>query len=480
MDLQLLSVASELYPLVKTGGLADVAGALPAALAGEGVRVTTLVPGYPAVLAALQDRVAVLDRPMLMGGAATVWRGTAAGIDLLVLDAAHLYDRPGNPYLASDGQDWPDNAARFAALARIAADIAVGAIADYVPDVVQVHDWQAALVPAYLHYGRVPHPPVVLTIHNLAFQGRFPAYRLGEIGLPAAAYALDGVEYYGDIGYLKAGILFADHITTVSPTYATEIMTVAGGMGLDGLLSGRAADVTGILNGIDTYVWNPATDPRIAQTFDAATIARRAANKAAVQRVFGLAEDADALLIGVVSRLTDQKGIDLILAALPDLLAAGGQLALLGSGDAVLEDAFLLSAARHPDRIGCRIGYDEDLAHGIQAGADALLVPSRFEPCGLTQLCALRYGAVPIVAWVGGLADTVIHANPVAIDRGAATGIQFPPASLAALRAALAQAGQLFADGAPWQQMQANAMDTDVSWSAPAKRYAALFRRLAD
>jgi starch synthase len=478
--LRLLSVASELYPLVKTGGLADVAGALPGAMAGAGVAVTTLVPGYPAVRAALTESVPVLRIASLMGGEAVVLRGRAAELDLLVLDAPHLFDRPGNPYLGPDGRDWPDNAQRFAALARVAADVAKGAIADWRPDVVQAHDWQAALVPAYFHYDGEPHAPVVLTIHNLAFQGRFPPYLLGELGFPAEAYALDGLEYYGDIGFLKAGLLFADHITTVSPSYATEIRTVAGGMGLDGLLAGRAADLTGILNGIDTDVWDPATDPCIAARFEAATLSARSANKAALQRSFGLSEDPDALLTGVVSRLTGQKGMDLLLAAMPDLLAAGGQLALLGSGDAALEDAFLLLAARYPDQVGCRIGYDEELAHGIQAGVDALLVPSRFEPCGLTQLCALRYGAIPIVAWVGGLADTVVNANPMALERGVATGIQFQPDSLEALRAALLRAVGMFADKAVWRSMQANAMATNVGWSAPARLYAGLFHKLID
>jgi len=476
--LRLLSVASEIYPLVKTGGLADVAGALPAAMAREDIAVTTLVPGYPAIMAALTGGDVVLDLPMLMGGPAVVRRGTAAGLDLLVLDAPALFDRPGNPYLGPDGRDWADNAIRFAALARVAADIARGAVADWVPDVVQAHDWQAALVPAYLHYDGEPHPPVVLTIHNLAFQGRFPPYLLGALGFPAEAYALDGLEYYGDIAFLKAGLLFADHITTVSPSYAVEIRTEAGGMGLSGLLSGRAADLTGILNGIDIEEWNPATDNRIAARFDRDSMTARGANKRALQRMFGLAEEEDALLVGVVSRLTGQKGMDLMLAALPDLLAAGGQLALLGSGDAALEDALRALSALHPTQVGCRIGYDEDLAHGIQAGSDALLVPSRFEPCGLTQLCALRYGAVPIVAWVGGLADTVVNANPVALHRGVATGIQFQTDSVDALLAALGQAITLFADKAAWQRIQANAMATDVSWTLPAQQYAELFRAL--
>ena len=476
--LRLLAVASELYPLVKTGGLADVAGALPAALAAQKVAVTTLVPGYPAVMAALGRRTAVLRVDTWNGGSATVWRGRAAGLDLFVLDAPEFYDRPGNPYLGPDGHDWPDNAVRFALLARVAADIAQGAIPRYRPAAVHVHDWQAALVPAYLHYDGRPHPPVVLTIHNLAFQGRFPASCLAQIGLPAEAHTLDGVEYYGDVGYLKAGLRFADRITTVSPTYAVEIRTPAGGMGLDGLLAGRAAALTGILNGIDTDVWDPAADPAIAVRFDAATLSRRAGNKAAVQAAFGLAGDPDALLLGIVSRLTDQKGMDLVLAAIPDIVSAGAQLVVLGSGDPAHEAGFRAAAAAHPDRIGCRIGYDEALAHQIQAGVDALLVPSRFEPCGLTQLCALRYGAVPIVTRIGGLADTIVDANPAAMARGVATGIQIGPGSVEALRAGITLASDLYRDRKVWGQLQQNGMATDISWTVPAARYAALFRSL--
>lgn len=477
--LALLAVASELYPLVKTGGLADVTGALPAALAGQGVAVTTLVPGYPAVMAALTGRSAVLQVVRPDGGSATVWSGKAAGLDLMVLDAGGLFDRPGNPYLGPDGQDWPDNAERFALLARVAADIARGAISGYRPDVLHVHDWQAALVPAYLHYDGQPHPPVVLTIHNLAFQGRFPASCLARIGLPPEAYCLDGVEYFGDIGYLKAGLLFADRITTVSPTYAVEIRTAAGGMGLDGLLAARASDLTGILNGIDLDVWDPAHDPAIAAAFTASTLGRRAANRAALQAIFGLPRDPDGLLLGVISRLTDQKGIDLVLGAVPDIVAAGGQLVLLGSGDRGHEDGFQAAAAAYPDRIACRIGYDEALAHRIQAGVDALLVPSRFEPCGLTQLCALRYGAIPIVTRIGGLADTIVDANPVAMMRNIATGIQIGPDSLEALRAGIALAATLRADRRAWRRLQRNAMATDVGWTAAASQYATLFRSLA-
>jgi len=466
------------YPLVKTGGLADVAGALPKALAAEDVAVTTFVPGYPAVLRVLEGAATVLSIDELFGGGARVVAASAAGLDLLVLDAPHLFARDGNPYLGPDGRDWPDNAFRFAAFASVAAQIAGGAVEALRPDVVHAHDWQAGLVPAYLRYAGHTVPPTVITVHNLAFGGLFAAELLPALGLPPAAYSVDGVEFHGRIGYLKAGLRFADRITTVSPTYADEITTAEGGMGLDGLLRARAAVLSGILNGIDVGVWDPATDPLLSANYDAAHLGARAANTAALQARFGLDADPQALLIGVVSRLTEQKGLDLLVGALPHLLRSGAQLVLLGAGETGLERAFAYAATAHRGKIGCLIGYDEALAHHIQAGAAALLVPSRFEPCGLTQLCALRYGAVPIVARVGGLADTIVDANEMALAAGVATGIQFAPPAQHALERALTRAATLFQDHTAWSALQANGMRADVSWRRPAHRYANLYREL--
>ena len=409
--LKVLSVASEVFPLIKTGGLADVVGALPAALAREGVEIRTLVPGYPAVTAKLGDAQSAHVYDDLFGGPARILIGKSAGLDLFAIDAPHLYDRPGNPYLGPNGLDWPDNAQRFAALARVGADIGLGAIDAFRPQVVQAHDWQAALAAAYLNYADGPRPGVVTTIHNMAFQGRFPMSLFGELGLPPQAQTIDGVEYFGGVGYLKAGLRLSDRITTVSPTYAREIMTPEFGMGLDGLLRTRAAVVQGIVNGIDDTVWNPVTDDALPQNYSALRIDMRVRNKTALQTQMGLALGVDRPLFGVISRLSDQKGLDLLLQALPGLIAKGGQLALLGSGDPSLEAGFSAAATARPDSVGCVLGYDERLAHLIQAGADFIVMPSRFEPCGLTQLCALRYGAPPIVARVGGLADTVIDAN---------------------------------------------------------------------
>jgi starch synthase len=475
---KVLAVTPELYPLIKTGGLADVTGALPAALAGEGVAAATLVPGYRDVLRALTDARTVHQYTDLFGGPARLLSATAAGLDLFVLDAPHHYDRDGGPYVDAAGVDWPDNARRFAALSRAGADLGLGLLPAWRPDVVHAHDWPAGLTAAYLQYSGRRRPGTVMTVHNLAFQGRFDRSLLRLLGLPATAFGVDGVEYYGGIGYLKAGLRLADRITTVSPTYAAEICTPDGGMGLDGLLRGRADRLTGILNGIDVAVWDPAHDPLTASPYDAETLGVRAANKALLQAELGLDPDPEAMVFAVVSRLTWQKGLDLLLAALPTLLAQGAQLAVLGSGDAPLQAGFAAAAAAHPGRVACLLGYHETAAHRIQAGADALLVPSRFEPCGLTQLYALRYGAVPVVARVGGLADTVIDASPMAVAAGVATGVQFAPVNVPMLEHAIRRTAALYRDKPAWRRLQANGMATDVSWAGPARLYADLFRGL--
>jgi starch synthase len=317
-----------------------------------------------------------------------------------------------------------------------------------------------------------------MTVHNLAYQGKFPAELLGALGLPAHAFTLDGVEYYGGIGFLKAGLQLADRITTVSPTYAREIQGDEYGMGFGGLLRERAAVLSGILNGIDTAVWNPVTDPAIASPYGVDCLELRAPNKAALQQRMGLRVSPDAFLLGVVSRLSWQKGLDLLVACLPTILNGGMQLALLGDGDADLREAFSAAAAANPGRIGVVTGYDESLAHAIQAGSDALVVPSRFEPCGLTQLCALRYGAIPIVANVGGLADTVIDES----DAADATGFKFGPVNTEALDHALRRAAASFfasrSNASLWPRIQLNGMLTDVSWRHRAGRYAELYRQI--
>ncbi|WP_131195458.1 glycogen synthase GlgA [Lichenihabitans psoromatis] len=478
-NLQVLSVSSELFPLIKTGGLADVTGALPAALAKENVAIRSLLPAYPAVLRGLKDATAVHAYKTLFGGPARILAGTSGGIEIFALDAPHLFNREGNPYVASNGSDWPDNVLRFAALGRVGADIALGAIGGYRPDVVHAHDWQAGLTAAYLRYSGQRAPGTVFTIHNMAFPGLFPSSSMPEIGLPWEAFTVNGLEYYDKVSFLKSGIVFSDRITTVSPTYATEILTRDNGMGFDVLLRSRSQALSGILNGIDDVVWNPQTDKMLAKPYSAKSLKGRAENKSALQKTYGLPVKPETLLFGVVSRLSSQKGLDLLLEAIPTLIDLDAQLVLLGSGDRWMEEAFNAAAARYPDRIACRIGYDEPIAHLIQAGSDALLVPSRFEPCGLTQLCALRYGAVPVVARVGGLADTIVDANEMAVASGAATGLQFSPVTADALRAALHRTKALYRDTPGWTRMVLAGMATDVSWRRPARRTADLYRAIA-
>ncbi|MEA2782326.1 MAG: starch synthase [Rhodospirillaceae bacterium] len=478
-SIEILSIASEIYPLVKTGGLADVVGALPGALAAEAVSVRTLIPGYPSVIEALDPAETLHDFADLFGGPARLLAGRAQELELFVLDAPHLFRRPGNPYTGADGRDWPDNGLRFAALAGVGASLGGRLVPGYSPAVIHAHDWQAGLTPAYLHYGGGRGPGTVMTIHNLAYQGWFPPDLLPALGLPPSSFSIEGVEYYGGVGYLKAGLRFADRITTVSPTYADEIRTPAAGMGLDGLLRTRADVLSGIVNGIDVDVWNPATDPSIAARFDKTCLAKRGRNKEALQSRLGLTADPDALLFGVISRLTWHKGLDLLLSTLPSLSAEGAQLAVVGMGEAGIESGFRAAAEANPGRIGCVIGYDEGLAHLIQAGADALLVPSRSEPCGLTQLCALRYGNVPVVARVGGLADTVEDADPTTLAMGKGTGVQFSPVTADALESAIRRTAALHREPDSWRRLQLNAMERDVSWRSPARRYAALYRELA-
>ena len=470
-----LSVASECVPLVKTGGLADVVGALPGALAGCGWGLRTLLPGYPAVLRQTTRSEALWSEPDLFGGPAEVTSATVGGLDLLVLEAPHLYDRVGSLYLDPHGTDWPDNPERFAALSWVAAKIATGALDDWQPEVIHLHDWQAALTATYLRdWGR--SVPSVLTVHNIAFHGAAPADRLLALRLPRARFNAEGFEFYGQINALKGGLVDATAITTVSPTYARELLDPAFGMGLEGVIATRADALSGILNGIDTQMWSPADDPLVHPY---KTPRGKARNRAALMEVFGIEPGPqDGPLCVVVSRLSHQKGLDLLAEAMPRLLGAGGMLALLGSGDRALEARFQALAEAHP-QVGVRIGYDEALSHQMFAGGDAVLVPSRFEPCGLTQLYGLRYGTVPVVARTGGLADTVIDANPMALEAGVATGFQFAPVTAAELGHTLERMVALYRQGAPFARMQRNGMAQAVDWGPSARAYADLYDRIA-
>ncbi|KQP19770.1 glycogen synthase GlgA [Pseudorhodoferax sp. Leaf267] len=476
--MKVLQVAAEVFPLVKTGGLADVVGALPQALAAVGADVRLLLPGLPAILAGIETPSLVCELgPMFGAGRVRLLRGMLApALPVYVVDAPYLYDRPGNPYLAADGAEWADNLQRFALLGWVAAHVAAGELdPGWQPDVLHAHDWHAALACAYVAARPVRSVATVFTVHNLAFHGLFSPTDFFLLGLPSRFMAPSALEFHGQFSFIKAGLKFASRITTVSPTYAQEIRTPELGSGLDGVIRARGNHVSGILNGVDPEVWSPASDAQIAAHFSAADLGGKAQCKAALQQALGLTVDAGAPLFTIVSRLTSQKGLDLVLDALPDLLHQGAQFAVQGSGDAVLEHAFRQAMAQHPGRVAVRLGYDENFAHQMIAGADAMLVPSRFEPCGLTQLYALRYGTVPVVRRVGGLADTVVDASDDHLRQDRATGFVFGPATADALGRAMQRAVVAFRQPTLWQQLMRRGMAQNFSWEPVAQQYLALY-----
>ncbi len=469
--LKVLFVASEAYPLIKTGGLGDICGSLPPALQALGVDLRLLLPAYRDARARA-GRLRPVARLELAGGEVTVLEGRLPGTRIVLWLVDHpSYDRPGDPYHDPQGQPWPDNAARYALLARAACALALGQTGlAWRPDVVHGHDWQTGLIPALLapELGR---PATVFTIHNLAYQGIFPAAAFAALKLPPALWSPEGLEFHGQLSFIKGGLAWADRLTTVSPGYAREIQTPESGHGLDGLLRHRADRLSGILNGIDAGIWNPARDGHLVRRYSATRLRDKLENKLALQEEFNLARDPDIALIGLVGRLVHQKGLDLVTAALPRLERAHLQLIVLGSGEQRYENMLRLEAARRPDRLKVFIGYDEVLAHRILAGADMLLMPSRFEPCGLSQLHALRYGAVPIVRRVGGLADTVADATAERLRAGTATGIVFDAAQPAALTAAVERALALYRDKRRWRRLVLAGMRQDHSWRHRAGDY---------
>jgi len=479
---KILFVASEAHPLMKTGGLGDVMGSLPQALAALGEDVRLLLPGYRDAVAragALKP-VAELTLPPLASPVRLLeTRLPGTRVKTWLVDYPPAYDRPGNPYQNAHGHDWHDNAARFALLARVAALIAQGIKRlRWQPDIVHAHDWQAGLVPALLGL-EAKRPATVFTIHNLAYQGLFPYENFSALDLPASLWSLDGIEFYGQMSFMKGGIAFADRVTTVSPTYAHEIQTPEFGHGLDGLLRHRAPVLRGILNGIDTRAWNPQRDAGLARRYTAARVsAGKAANKAALQAELGLAVNPATPLLGMVSRQVQQKGIDLVIEALPVLLARGLQAAVLGTGEARYEQALRALAREYSGQLAVIIGYDETLAHRIIAGADLFLLPSRFEPCGLTQLYSLRYGTVPVARRVGGVNDSVVDANDATLADGTATGVVFEAATSAALVQAVERGVTLYRKRRAWQTLRRNGMKQEFSWQRSAAQYQRLYDEL--
>jgi starch synthase len=479
MSLRVVFAASEVHPVVKTGGLADVASGLPPALARLGVDVRVALPAYRH----WRERVGAPRRVAgvrAQGRAFTVWEATVEhGPPLWLLDCPELFDRPGTPYEDEHHRPWPDNGIRFGLFAQALAQLAADGAADFRPDVLHANDWHTGLALPWLRE-RAARPGTLFTIHNLAYQGVFPAAEAAALGLPPAWWHLEGVEFHGELSHLKAGIACADAISTVSPSYAREIQHPAHGFGLDGLLRARSAALHGILNGIDERAWDPARDPALVARYDAATVEDgKAACKLALQRELGLDHGRPSLLVAMVARFTHQKGTDLLLEAAPQLDDLPLQFAILGRGEPALQHALERWAAAHPGRVALRIGHDEACAHRIFAGADAFLMPSRYEPCGLTQMYAQRYGTVPVVRRTGGLADTVTDATPATLRDGTATGVHFEHADAGGVAWGLRRAAALHGDPPHWRALQRAGMARDFSWRHVAGDYLALYRRLA-
>ncbi|MDD5391662.1 MAG: glycogen synthase GlgA [Thiothrix sp.] len=484
--MKLLFVASEAFPLVKTGGLGDVAYSLPCALQAEGVDVRLLLPAY-------RDLLRKLASVRILGWLEVQGANRVHSVRILqaehpdypfplwLVDCQALFDRPGNPYLQANGYDWADNAERFTVFARVAAELARDALGlGWTPEVVHAHDWQTGLVPAFLEM--LPQRPQrVFTIHNLAYGGHFSQADFTALQLPSHWWSAEGVEFYGGFSMLKAGIVYSDAVTTVSPTYAKEICTPAFGYGLDGLLQSRAYKLHGILNGIDMDVWNPATDPALAGWyFTKQAEPGKSVNKRELLKRFGVSNPGSHLqypLLGMVSRLVEQKGVDLVINAIPGLLAdTEARFVLIGAGHGYFEQRLHELAAEYPERVFVFIGYDEQLAHLLEAGADMFLMPSRFEPCGLNQMYSLRYGTPPIVFHTGGLADTVTDASPQNVQSGKANGFVFHEPSSRDFSRTVRRALDCFAQPAVWDALQATGMQQDFGWSNSAAQYLDIYR----
>jgi len=477
--LRALFVAPELAPWVKAGGLAEVSRDLPRALADAGADVRLLVPAFPALRAAFpaaRER-ARFDAPGGSLAAARLLEASATP-QIYLVECDAYYARAGGPYGGPDDADWPDNHLRFGLLSRVAA--LLGSAASplaWRPDIVHCNDWPCGLAPAYLAHARGQRAATVMTVHNLAYQGIFPRRALEELALPHGSFAAEGLEYHGKLSFLKAGLHYATKLSTVSPSYAREILRPDLGFGLDGLLRRRAHDLAGILNGIDTDTWNPARDPHLVSRYDAASLEAKRPNKSALQLELGLPQDGDAPLLGMVSRLVAQKGADLVIGIAAEIVRAGAQIAVLGSGERAIENALLELAQRHSRAIAVRIGFSEPLAHRIEAGADVFLMPSRFEPCGLNQLYSMRYGTPPVVRRTGGLADSVVDAVAESQRAGTATGFVFDESSPRALLGALRRALAAARDPVAWRAIQRAGMAREAGWRRAAREYLELYRR---
>jgi starch synthase len=470
--MKVLFVTPECAPLAKTGGLGDVSAALPEALRAIGIDARVLLPGYPSVMGA-DPKARELARFSLFPGAyeARLLESVLpSGVPLFVVDCPTLYARSGGLYQRDEGPEWEDNALRFGVLSKVAAILGSGdSPIAWRADVVHCNDWQASLAPVYLRYAPAPAAASVVTIHNLAFQGIYPTSQAAGMGLPPETLGFGGMEYYGQLSFLKGGLMYADAITTVSPTYAREIQTEALGFGMDGVLRHRDDVLFGVRNGIDTKLWNPATDPNIARNYTAATLDDKRENKRALRSRLNLGGDESIPLLGIVSRLTHQKGIDVIAQAAHAITALPAHIVALGTGDREMVGAMQTVRSRHPHEISVTIGFDETYAHMVEAACDVFLMPSRFEPCGMNQMYSQRYGTLPLGNATGGLVDT--------IDDGE-TGFLIDQVTMPALVAGLKRALAVYHDAARWRQMQRTAMARDFGWEASAREYAAIYERI--
>jgi starch synthase len=480
-EIKVLFATSEVAPLIKTGGLADVSGALPAALRAIGLDVRILVPGYSQVMSNLAEHEVVAAFDGLLSGFPSVQLLSSKmsnGVPVYVLDCPSFYQRGGGPYQDTGGRDWVDNALRFGLLSKAAAVLGSGASPlDWHPDLVHCNDWQTGLTPAYLHFAQQAAPSVI-SIHNMAFQGIFPPSTLQQLNLPPSCFSVNGVEYHGNLSFLKAGLFFAEHITTVSPNYAKEIQSEAAGSGMQGLLAARRNDLTGILNGIDMEEWDPACDKYLAKTYSIDDTSGKAANKQALQSKLGLDLDSDVPLLGVVSRFTHQKGLDLLLEIAPLLTELPAQLAMLGSGDEQMQNTARDLSQSFPGKIGTVIGFDEGLSHQIEAGADMFVMPSRFEPCGLNQMYSQRYGTPPIVHATGGLADSVVDCTVTTLMRGKASGFVFNGITAENLFDAIRRAVELYQNKRKWKALCSICMSKDFSWKKSADAYRKVYLKV--
>ncbi len=472
---KILFATSEAHPLIKTGGLADVAGSLPAALAELGQDIRIILPKYQAIKLSEAPRIIASMRVNNADITLLETRLPDSSVPVWLVDYPEFFAFPGNPYLDASGKPWANIAERFALFCRVVVEVAMNrAQLDWQPDLVHCNDWQTGLIPALLSL-EPTHPASVFTIHNMAYQGLFDSNTFASLNLPGQLWQPTALEYHGMLSFIKGGLAFADRITTVSPTYAQEIQTAEFGYGLEGLLQYRQERLSGIINGIDTDIWNPATDTCLTQPYSISKLADKQLNKAALQQTLGLAVDEKQPLFGLIGRLVEQKGIDMVLDCLPQMAELPLQFVLLGSGEKHFEQQLQTLAAQYPEKIAIRLGYDEALAHQIEAGADVFLMPSRFEPCGLNQMYSQRYGTLPIVRRTGGLADTVTDALPDTISNGTASGIVFDDANASALMEAIKRTLFLYDNKTAWKKIQRNAMTKDFSWQNSAQQYLALY-----